>query len=66
MRPDAEVLVIDNLFDTCSDSEQRAPPRWRRLLLDELGDSALSDYSQVSLTFDPEGLVMRVRLSRGC
>ena len=67
VRPDAEVLVIDNLFDTCSDSEQPAPPRWRRLRLDELTGSHLwADYTQVSLTFDPDGLVMRVRLSRGC
>ena len=67
VRPDAEVLVIDNLFDTCSGSEQPAPPRWRRLQLDELTGSHLwADYTQVSLTFDPDGLVMRVRLSGGC
>lgn len=66
VRPDAEALVIDNLFETCSDLEQPAAPRWRRLRLEELGDMTFSDHSQVSLTFDPEGLVMRVRLSRGC
>ena len=67
VRPDAEALVIDNLRDTCSDLEQPAPPRWRRLDLEALVDSRLwPDYPQVSLTFDPEGFVMRVRLSRAC
>jgi hypothetical protein len=67
VREDAEALVIDNLRETCSDLEQPAPPRWRRLDRGALVDSRLwSDYTQVSLTFDPEGFVLRVRLAGGC
>jgi len=68
LRPDAEALVIDNLRDTCSYLETWATPRWRRITLDELasGRELWDEFTQVALTFDPQGYVMRVRLASGC
>ena len=65
--PAVEVLRIANLRDTCSDRDDAAEAVWQEVTVDDVVRDALWDeYQQVSLTFDPRGRVIRIRLSSSC
>jgi hypothetical protein len=64
---DVEVLRIANLRRTCADLEDAEEPRWERITVDDvIEDDLAAELQQVSLTFDGDGLVRRIRLSSGC
>jgi hypothetical protein len=66
LHPKGEVLRWANILDSCND-EDPASPRWDSVSIDEVIKKSLwKEYRQVSLTFDPEGRVIRVRLADGC
>lgn len=64
-----EVLRLANAEQACSGltDDRREAPVWQPTSVDAVVDAALwDDYDQVALTFDPRGLVIRIRLSSGC
>jgi len=64
---DLEVLRIANLRRTCADLDDAEEPAWERITVDDVLDDDLADeLRQVSLTFDDDGFVRRIRLSSGC
>jgi hypothetical protein len=64
---DVEVLRIANLRRTCADLEDAEEPRWERITVDDVIENDLAaELQQVSLTFDGDGLVRRIRLSSSC
>lgn len=65
--PDMEVLVIANLGQTCDLEGNDAEPRWEQTSVDRtVGDRLWERHGQVSLTFTPDGHVLRLRLASGC
>lgn len=61
VRDDAEVLRLDQAW-TCA----AGVPNWSHLTVPELAVAGTGQDTQDSLTFDAQGQVIRIRLSRGC
>lgn len=67
LHPKGEVLRWANILDTCSEDDTARAPRWKPVSVDDVVSNSLwKEYRQVSLTFDMEGRVIRVRLADGC